>query len=680
MTATGVGDCDLHVFDQHGKAAIIRLKAVLYVPGAAKNLLSTYCIGQQEYQFVCEAKNPQFPPGLHFPKSSPNHTRYVPIHQVQNLSYIATRNDLHDSGGRMLTRANKYAVWHRKLGYMPMAALRKTKQYVTGLEDLTDSHFPGLDYSDPAVKLGKLHHADQPGLSAHRPARALELISWDTLGPMQSKSHLGYSYATIFTCAYSGYAWVYGHTSTADVPLLLEKFFAYSSVLRDKHGPILRVRRDNASVNVSNRVSDFLTTHGIRSETSNPYEPWQNGQAERMIQTLCGTARTVLAASGLDGHFWYLALQYACRVHNLQYSARFDSSPFFLMCGVKPDVSQDQAFGIEAWIHLRPDQRRDPKFGARGEPCIFVGYPTNQAGHLVWCPSRGPNVIVSSSNLIFGTRFPHAKVPAPNLLPDLVQEVFLPTTPTAFTLEEVTQTPDVRFLGSVHDQLILVSSHWDHPKVLPVAQVMDLLHLTMDQGLSSAHLNLVESYALLGMDATPGPTQRPIPRNPQEAQSSSFASEWEPAMDRELKGFLHHQCFVPVPRTPEIRVLPGSWLFSRKRDGSAKARFVIGGHRQRLGIEYFEFQNYCAVLASRDNRVLLSLAAGKGWKVSQTDIEQAFLHGVLNDVDIYVQPPARYPCPPGHVLKLLKAVYGLHQAPPKFKKEVTDWMRTNACE
>ena len=91
-------------------------------------------------------------------------------------------------------------------------------------------------------------------------------------------------------------------------------------------------------------------------------------------------------------------------------------------------------------------------------------------------------------------------------------------------------------------------------------------------------------------------------------------------------------------------------MFSRKRDGAPKACFVIGGHRQRLGLDYFEFKNNCAVLASRDNRVL---------------------------PELYINPPARYPCPPGHVLKLLKAVYGLHQAPPKFKKEVTDWMRSN---
>ena len=46
----------------------------------------------------------------------------------------------------------------------------------------------------------------------------------------------------------------------------------------------------------------------------------------------------------------------------------------------------------------------------------------------------------------------------------------------------------------------------------------------------------------------------------------------------------------------------------------------------------------------------------------QTDVVQAFVHGALNDVDIYIQPPARYACTPGSVLKLRKAVYGLHQA------------------
>ena len=84
----------------------------------------------------------------------------------------------------MLTRANQYVVWHRKLGFMPMSALRKTKACVQGLEDLNDPHFPGNDYSDPAVKLGKLHHADIPESSSSSASRAMGCMSWGTLGPM----------------------------------------------------------------------------------------------------------------------------------------------------------------------------------------------------------------------------------------------------------------------------------------------------------------------------------------------------------------------------------------------------------------------------------------------------------------------------------------------------------------
>ena len=55
--------------------------------------------------------------------------------------------------------------------------------------------------------------------------------------------------------------------------------------------------------------------------------------------------------------------------------------------------------------------RRNHKSGARGEPCIFVGYPSNQKGYLVWCPTRGPNAVVSTTNVFFGLRLPRATRP-----------------------------------------------------------------------------------------------------------------------------------------------------------------------------------------------------------------------------------------------------------------------------
>ena len=55
---------------------------------------------------------------------------------------------------------------------------------------------------------------------------------------------------------------------------------------------------------------------------------------------------------------------------------------------------------------------------------------------------------------------------------------------------------------------------------------------------------------------------------------------------------------------------------------------------------------------------------------------QAILHGPLDDVDIYIEPPARYACPASYVLKLHKAICRLH-APVKFKQEVVAWFRAN---
>jgi RNA binding exosome subunit len=72
---------------------------------------------------------------------------------------------------------------------------------------------------------------------------------------------------------------------------------------------------------------------------------------------------------------------------------------------------------------------------------------------------------------------------------------------------------------------------------------------------------------------------------------------------------------------------------------------------------------------------LLALAASEGFQVYQTDIIQAFLHGKLSDVDIYIKPPARFPAPPNTTLKLKKAIYGLHQAPIKFKQELIQWFQ-----
>ncbi|GJZ41770.1 putative ribonuclease H-like domain-containing protein, partial [Tanacetum coccineum] len=168
---------------------------------------------------------------------------------------------------------------------------------------------------------------------------------------------------------------------------------------------------------------------------------------------------------------------------------------------------------------------------------------------------------------------------------------------------------------------------------------------------------------------------------PKKISEALEDESWVDAMQEELLQFEIQKVWVLVDLTFGKKAIGTKWVYRNKKDEREvvvrnKARLVAQGHRQEEGIDYDEV--FAPVARLEAIRIFLAFASYMGFIVYQMDVKSAFLYGKI-DEEVYVSQPPGFldPKNPQKVYKVVKALYGLHQAPRAWYATLSTFLLKN---
>ncbi|GJX05224.1 putative ribonuclease H-like domain-containing protein [Tanacetum coccineum] len=168
---------------------------------------------------------------------------------------------------------------------------------------------------------------------------------------------------------------------------------------------------------------------------------------------------------------------------------------------------------------------------------------------------------------------------------------------------------------------------------------------------------------------------------PKKISEALEDESWVDAMQEELLQFEIQKVWILVDLPYGKKAIGTKWVYRNKKDERGvvvrnKARLVAQGHRQEEGIDYDEV--FAPVARLEAIRIFLAFASYMGFIVYQMDVKSAFLYGKI-DEEVYVSQPPGFLDPkyPEKVYKVVKALYGLHQAPRAWYATLSTFLLKN---
>jgi len=275
--ATQVGDAYL----QPNPNNIIKLVDVLFMPGAADNLLSISQATQRGINFAFNATDCRISMDNQLIAIGHANTSSNIYHLPSNC--LKPGSAAHAMTTAYTARADTPELWHRRLGHLGYDNLAKLTTMATGI-NINSSDFKATSAATcNACNLGKDHRLPF-NASTSATTKPLELLHTDLCGPMPVTSHGGNLFFITILDDFTGFSFIAPLRRKSDAADFLKT--TITLLERQTSFTVKCIRSDNGGEFINSDLATFYQSKGIKSETTVPYTPQQNGKAERLNRTL----------------------------------------------------------------------------------------------------------------------------------------------------------------------------------------------------------------------------------------------------------------------------------------------------------------------------------------------------------------------------------------------------------
>uniref|UniRef100_A0A0A9X817 Retrovirus-related Pol polyprotein from transposon TNT 1-94 n=1 Tax=Lygus hesperus TaxID=30085 RepID=A0A0A9X817_LYGHE len=548
-------------------------------------------------------------------------------------------------------------LWHRKLAHLSPDNMKKLSDLTIGME-LND--LKTLDNTCEVCQMSK--QVKKPFQNERsRATRPIEIIHTD-VGEVEQRTWDNKKWYLTCLDDYTHFAVSYLLEKKSEVFDFLK---IYVEEVESKwNSRVHKIRCDHGGEYSSNEFKKWCETKGIQIDYTNVKEPQLNGRAERLNRTLMNKTRALLFDSSMEKSFWGEALLTSSTylLNRSPTNALIGVTPAEKWFGKKPNLKNLQIFGATAYFK---DLNRLKKLDSRSKKGILVGYCPY--GYRIWDPFK--KIIVESRNVRF----------------------------------DISKTPEIRKSDIAPIELILNGSEMDNNDDSslrdadvenPVNQDENIENLENPENQENNNEEDVENEAdETGEFATPVESEeeqeclgrgKRIKRLPvklkdfvmmsyHEAVNSEDKAKWIEAINEEKEALASNNTWKLVNReeAKNKKILTSRWVFKVKDDGRYRARLVVRGCQQRVGIDFDEV--FSPVVGGDALRVMLAHSAKKGYHLMKFDVKTAFLYGTIKE-ELYMEMPDGY-SDKSKICKLEKALYGLHQAPACWNKRLTSTLQ-----